>query len=232
MLLGECFLCCLWPSLISLRRGRPDCPFLLPCDVLGQLACGVSIRDPKLFDTRELVSSDLVKLFLRLKPEGVKEFSYSVTLSAEVWRSEVCPGLMDLLAELNDVPEWGTEFLFMSTLRDSGSDSSVGSELVLNALAPLLSVSLCLALGDCLSPLLSELSCSLGHPPWGFLWETLKFSAKLVKSKVVCAKDASLLPDTSMFLRYFSMSNALRSPTYVLLCSVSSMALWSLSWGI
>lgn len=48
----------------------------------------------------------------------------------------------------------------------------------------------------------------------------------------MCATDASLLPDTSAFFRYFSMLKALSSPTQVLLCSVSNMALWSASGRI
>lgn len=64
------------------------------------------------------------------------------------------------------------------------------------------------------------------------IWELLMPSPQAVKLKVVCATEASLPTDTSVFFRYFSMSTVLRSPAQGLLCSVSNKALLYVSGKI
>ena len=59
-------------------------------------------------------------------------------------------------------------------------------------------------------------------------WESLRLLAQPLRSKVVCAREESLLVlrlDASAFRRYFSMSKALSSPAHVLFCSASKRTL-------
>lgn len=235
------------------KQDRPDCPFLQPGDVLGKpcevaelssFFCDVSKEDLILLDACAFSSLGLTPFIVKVLPEEPEEvlvadepeLSHAAILSAGGSRVEDCPEPTDLLAELKDV--WGRriELLFESPLwpGDNAFERDTADELVFNVFSPLLSFSSVFVLvGFCwvsLSTRWADRPCSSGCPAWGFLWELLKLSAQPVRSKVVCATEASLLPDTSVFFRYFSMSKALSSPTQMLLCSVSNRALWSGSW--
>ncbi len=248
-------LSCCWPALLALCGGgeepsKHDCPFLQPGDVLSKpgevpeilsLFCDVSKEDLILLDACAFSSSRLTPFSVKVQPEEPEvvlvadepELSHAAIVSAGGLRVEGCPEPTDLLAELKDVWGRGIELLFESPLwpwdNALGRDTTYG--LVFNVFSPLLSFSSVFVLvGFCwvsLSTRWAELTCSSGYPAWGFFWELLRSSAQPVRSKVVCPTEASLLLETSVFFRYFSMSKALSSPTQMLLCSVSKRALWS-----
>ena len=59
-------------------------------------------------------------------------------------------------------------------------------------------------------------------------WEAVRLLAQALRSKVVCAREESLVVlmlDASAFRRYLSMSKALSSPAQVLFCSASRRTL-------
>lgn len=236
--------CCCWPAL-------PVCPFLQPGEVLGKpgeaaellsLFWDVSKGDVVL-DACGFKSPGLTPLSVKVLPEEPQvlvadeaELSHAAILSRDALRVEDWPEPTDLLAELKDVWGRGMKLLFESPLwpGDNAFEWDTSDELVFNVVSPLLAFS-SVSLDSCwvsLSTSGAELPCSSRYPARGFLWALLRLSAQPVRSKVVCSTEASLLLDTSVFFRYFSMSKALSSPTQVLLCSVSNTALWSSSGRI
>ncbi len=225
----------------SLKLGRPDCPFLKLGEVLAkpgeaeellELFCDVSEEGLIVLAACGFSSPVFTPLSARVLPEelqvleaGEAELSHATILSAED-RSEPT----DLLAELKDVRGRGIELLFESLVwhGDNAFERDTAEELVCNVVPSFLSFSsVFVDVGFCwLFLRWAKLSCSSGDSAWWFIWELLKLWAQPVRSKVVCATEASLLPETSVFLRYFSMSNVLSSPAQVLLWSASSKALW------
>lgn len=189
-----------------LWQGRTDCPFIQPGEVLGKpgeaaelllVLCGVLEGLP--LDACMFTSAGLIP------PDEAQ-----VVAEEAAWDNTVSAGGLcveeptDLLAELSD--GWGIEL--PGAIVDS----------------PLMSFSITLVLPSTCWAALPHFS---GCPAWEFLWELLRLLAQLLNSRVVWAPKESLLPETSTFFKYFSISKPLISPTHVLLCSVSGMALWS-----